>query len=450
MQSNEPLPEWRDMQGLVLSGYPALPDAAYLLCRITDAGLAQAWLRSILPDVTRALRTPYAEPPQNLNVAFSHAGLTKLGVDMGSDGAGFPRPFVEGIDGDERRRRILGDVGASAPASWVWGGSRKRVDVLLLAFARAQDVLTSALGRWWPARGLECLHRIDATSLCDMGNREHFGFADGVSQPILTGSRDSERFPESKHLTQLGEIVLGYPNADGVTPMVPSLTSCPGFGRNGSYLVARQLQQHVEAFDDFVERQAGPDPLVQEHLAAKIIGRERDGTPLVPYTNRDDNEFGFAEDPYGYGCPLGAHIRRANPRDTFVNTNAAAQPALVANRHRVVRRGRAYGRPRWMPGPADERGLLFLCLNGDIERQFEFIQGDWINNAGFAGLSDERDPLVGYHSGRRAFTMQALPAPATVTGLQPFVTVRGGEYFFLPGLRALHHLAGAHGGGADA
>ena len=265
-----------------------------------------------------------------------------------------------------------------------------------------------------------------------MQGREYFGFKDGLSQPILDGSRDAERFPESMHLTELGEIVLGYRNADGLTPAVPSLTSCPEFGKNGTYLVARQLQQHVDAFRDFVNEKAGHDPMAADYLASKIVGRELDGTPLVPYTTADDNEFGFAEDAHGYGCPMGAHIRRANPRDAFVNTNAGRPSPRSANRHRIVRRGRAYEtNPQDDVTHAWERGLLFVGLNGDLERQFEFIQGDWINNSGFAGLSDERDPLIGHHTGDQAFTIQGLPAPACVAALPHFVTVRGGELFFL-------------------
>src|SRR5262249_41440393 len=107
------------------------------------------------------------------------------------------------------------------------------------------------------------------------------------------------------------------------------------------------------------------------------------------------------------------------------------------NRHRVLRRGRSYGE-------ADdiEKGLLFMCLNADIERQFEFIHQNWLNDPAFGGLADERDPLVGALHQDDVFTVPGLPAPVFVRGLRRFVSVRGAEYFFLPGIAALRTLAG--------
>jgi len=290
-----------------------------------------------------------------------------------------------------------------------------------------------------------------------MKSREHFGFTDGISQPILEGTFDAERFPDSIHLTALGEVVLGYPNAFGIalgqsdpvgrTDPLPALRRLPmvddvaSFGRNGSYLVLRQLAQDVEAFRRYIVAQTGSghheDPPAQQ-LAAKMIGRWRDGTPLVPYATVDDNEFVYGDDPYGGGCPVGAHVRRANPRDALLNTGRPFRPR---NEHRILRRGRSYGPPPDSPSK-DERGLLFLCLNADIERQFEFIQQNWINNSAFGGLANERDPLVGAGEGAggRSFTLGGLPARQCVHELPRFVTVKGGQYFFLPGIEALRSL----------
>jgi deferrochelatase/peroxidase EfeB len=164
--------------------------------------------------------------------------------------------------------------------------------------------------------------------------------------------------------------------------------------------------------------------------------------PLVPYGHPEDNEFDFADDPHGYGCPVGAHIRRANPRGSFSLAPVSLQRA---NRHRLLRRSRLYGtrverNDRRSAGPdGSDRGLLFVALNSDFERQFEFINQNWINNSGFSGLQSERDPLVGRDPTRR-FTIPGLPARTRVEGLPPFVTVKGGEYFFLPGIDALRYL----------
>src|SRR5262249_40622756 len=251
---------------------------------------------------------------------------------------------------------------------------------------------------------------LEATCRPPGDRREHFGFADGISQPILTGSPEAERYPESTHLTEPGEIVLGYPDGAGAIDPGPQLAGVDGFGMNGSYLVFRQLQQNVPAFWRFVNRQATGDQFrysaASRQLASKIVGRELDGAPIVPYAGGEDNEFDFANDRYGYGGPGGAHIRPANPP----GSPAPSRPlATEMNRHGILRRGRPYGDMMEYPfsGKSDEvddRGLFFLCLNADLERQFEFINQNWVQGTAFAGLPIERDPLVGERSeGCRGF-----------------------------------------------
>jgi Dyp-type peroxidase family len=226
-------------------------------------------------------------------------------------------------------------------------------------------------------------------------------------------------------------------------------TDDPGranLGRNGSYLVLRQLAQDVDGFRRFIDQAGQADPDAGARLAAKMVGRWPDGTPLTrsPEHPADDNDFGYADgDAAGLGCPLGAHIRRANPRDALDPEAGPEQSVRSVNRHRLLRRGRAYGDPS---GPG-ERGIHFMCLNANIARQFEFVQHTWLNNPKFAGLYDDTDPLVVTHQGDtgRTFTVQGRPLRQRVTGLPAFVTVRGGAYFFLPGIRALRFLAGLPG-----
>ena len=451
MPPANPLPQWDDMQGLLQSSYIRLPHAAYILLRIQDngAGRARAWLRRVVRLVTpvekRIQRENY--PDANVNIAFTFSGLEKLAASSGQQLHGFARPFVERIDGTAHRRRILGDAGG---APWDWGGHASEVDVLLMVFGRDQQAFESRLARVYPRAHLrepiQCW-RVDASPRNpDEPLREHFGFVDGLSQPILTGSEEAERLPSSIHLTALGEIVLGYPNAAGATGAVPALTHCHDFGRNGSYLVLRQLEQDVARFRNFCRSSANGDLQIAEDVASKIVGRRRDGTPLVPNTSHTDNEFGYTDDAHGYGCPVGAHIRRVNPRDSFDNNNEPGRPAIEVNTHRLVRRGRPYG-PPWDPQMPDKdasRGLMFLALNSDIERQFEFIQQNWINSSEFAGVSGECDPLVGNPSMRTgtrcSFTIPALPLPARLINMPRFVAARGGDYFFLPGMRALWEL----------
>jgi Dyp-type peroxidase family len=455
-----PTPRWSDIQGLVVSSYHHLDAAAYLLLKIEDPGAARAWLGRNVSRVTTAAEGSDADRRHalaaqghvNLNVALSYSGLQKLHPICQAHSDGFQRSFVEGIDGSDHRSRILGDTGASAPLKWDWGGASKPIDVLLMLFGLNEAVVNTA-AHSLESPGLTLVQRLNALSLRVARGREHFGFVDGISQPILKGTAAAERERDSQHLTELGEFVFGHIDEDKRRARGPALPGWPAFGMNGSHLVFRQLRQDVKAFWDFVygatRSPAGAeDAVAAEALASKIVGRWRDGTPRVPYGVANDNEFDFTGDPYGYGCPIGSHVRRANPRGSVA---LARLPPDKANRHRLVRRSRPYG-PRLEDADrrrddGQERGLLFLVLNADFERQFEFISQNWVNNSGFAGVHDERDPLIGRRDGRGAnfFSIPREPVRVRVGPLHEFVTVKGGEYFFLPGIAALTYLASRNG-----
>jgi Dyp-type peroxidase family len=260
-----------------------------------------------------------------------------------------------------------------------------------------------------------------------------------------------------------GEFVLGYINEYGLLterPLVPperdpdrilppdaAGSGSADLGRNGSYLVLRQLRQDVAGFRDFVDRAArGPDGTstaqARELLAAKLVGRWRSGAPLTLSPDHDDatlaqdNDFGYHHlDPDGLRCPVGAHIRRANPRDSLEPQPGTEQSRELNRRHRLIRRGRNYAED-------GEQGLHFLCLNASLTRQYEFVQHSWINDPSFHGLVGSVDPLVGPRGADgTAFTEAAQPARRRYLGLPRFVQVRGGGYFFLPGIRALRYLS---------
>jgi Dyp-type peroxidase family len=312
------------------------------------------------------------------------------------------------------------------------------------------------------ASGLRLVHQLTPEPLPGVQREgkfgsEHFGFIDGMGQPVLDlGGGQPPHGASGGPPIPAGEFVLGYPNAYGLQPTPPHVGPAPAgdgprLGRNGSYLVVRQLAQDVAGFwRTMDEASRRPDGSADEHartrLASKLVGRWPSGAPLVlaPDADRHDlateNVFTYADDPQGLRCPFGAHIRRANPRDALLDDRATA--IELADRHRLVRRGRVYG-----PGLADplagddgvERGLLFLCLNASIERQFEFVQHSWCGNPKFAGLYDEGDPLLGT-GGERTFTIPDSPVRRRLTGLPQFVTTRGGAYFFLPGVAAVAAL----------
>ena len=149
-----------------------------------------------------------------------------------------------------------------------------------------------------------------------------------------------------------------------------------------------------------------------------------------------DNDFLLGtEDPEALRCPLGAHIRRANPRDSF--DPGSREQLTISNRHRMLRVGRPY-----QAKDGQNPGLLFMCLNGDIERQFEFIQQTWLASPSFHGLSGEQDPVIGDGLSASGYTIPSRDGPLRLKPPPRLVTTLGGGYFFVPGKRLLAFLAG--------
>jgi Dyp-type peroxidase family len=288
--------------------------------------------------------------------------------------------------------------------------------------------------------GVKVLSSLDlaATPPFDYAH-DHFGYRDRLSQPVIEGSGE-EPTPGSGAPLKAGEFILGYPDEDGPPANLPQPEI---LSKNGSYMAYRRLEEHVGAFRDFLREHGGPTPEEQELLAAKLMGRWRSGAPLVLAPDKDDpalgadmqrnNDFNYKEmDPHGYAVPLGSHIRRMNPRDTAVNMN----------RRRMIRRGATYGPPlpEGTPDDGAERGIAAFVICASLVRQFEFAQNVWINDPKFHELGNERDPIIGTQDGAFDFTIPKRPIRKKITGLPAFTTVRGGAYFFLPGIQALRYL----------
>jgi Dyp-type peroxidase family len=451
------------MQGLLVSGHGHLHASRYVLLEITRPAAARAWLGRIADELTTARAR--SDGPA-VNVALTAPGLSALGLpQVALDG--FSAQFRDGMV-SEHRSRALGDVGDSAPEGWDWGGPRRRpVHVALLLYARDEAALDT-LDRRLAGDGLEAVARLETT----WGDRDHFGFDDAVSQPEIEGVRPAR----GDDLIKAGEFVLGYPNEYGmltgrpllsaktdparVLPPDPAGSGAADLGRNGSYLVLRQLEQDVPAFWRFADRAAagtnGNTPGARVHLAARMVGRWPNGAPLVLAPDDPDeplgdhNAFRYQRlDPDGLRCPIGAHIRRSHPRDMLDPDPGSERSIAIDKHHRLLRRGRMYGTPisidEALAGDGGApRGLHFICLCGNLQRQFEFVQHTWVNSPKFAGLRDDADPLLG--PAGRTLTVQAEPVRRRVTGLPAFVTARGGGYFFLPGIRATRYLARQAGG----
>jgi deferrochelatase/peroxidase EfeB len=449
--------ELEDVQGIVVYAYARRRRAVYLLLRVDGASLEgrQRWLALQHAKVPNAQRDPTPRAPGRpatvRAIAFTCAGLTQFGVSAEAI-ATFAPEFRQGMS-HPHRARVLGDVGDNAPAHWRWGGDPRSVHVLVAAYGgdpTSHEQLSNEMRAELP-QGFTAVHEVRAELIpYDPGNPdsrefiEPFGFRDGISDPFVEAfGRPALHNAAPENRVAAGDFVFGYPNQLCRRSTIPALSSAeargPGaellreLGRNGSLIAVRELDQDVDLF-----RRENPE----EVQAAKLIGRWRDGTPLALAPDgcagerTSLNEFAYhAQDRDGLRCPLGAHVRRSNPRDSFANRELAkteAEATASANEHRLLRRGRPFR-------SADGRqGLFFMCLNTDLPRQFEFAQQSWLGNPSFAGLSGELDLAVGV---RTRFSVPSRGKPE-LRSLSSYVSVRGGGYFFLPGIRALRFLAG--------
>jgi deferrochelatase/peroxidase EfeB len=217
-------------------------------------------------------------------------------------------------------------------------------------------------------------------------------------------------------------------------------------------MVFRKLYQDVAAFRRYLALAAkaaygSDDAPNQELVAAKMMGRWRSGCPVDLSPHKDDpaiardphrrNNFTYANDEKGLRCPLGSHLRRTNPRATPLTR------ATSVRRHRLLRRGVEYG-PRLADGALEDdgvdRGLVNLFIQADIERQFEFVQKEWMMGGEFIGLdAGEQDPITGAGGEGSQMSVPGAKRPF-LFDLPTFVLVKGGEYLFVPGLKALEGL----------
>jgi deferrochelatase/peroxidase EfeB len=487
---------YSDIQGIVRFGYARLTEASFILLSIRDAAAARTWIKGAPITTAEELSQP---PLTALQVAFTNEGLQALNVPAHVR-VGFSAEFLTGMSGDVARSRRLGDVGANAPESWKWGGPGNVPHLLVMLYAQEgllEGWTRTIEGGNWDA-AFEIVSILPTSNLYGL---EPFGFKDGVSQPLVDweGKCDTQGDQLTyRNLTSLGEFLLGYPNEYGKYTDRPLLPPSEAYnsklqpaandptlrdlGLNGTYLVFRQLEQDVRGFWLFVDKQSNSSDVTRQRLSASMIGRNRDGHPLLPISlaaivgvepkDAASNQFTYESDPQGACCPLGAHIRRANPRNGDLpsgtkgvfsrllhtlgfGTKSFRDDVIASTRfHRLLRRGREYGPALTEKDALDvsvpdcgEHGIHFITINANISRQFEFVQSSWIMGTKFDGLTDESDPLLGnrepvpgclsvdnFSIGSESGLGTRLP------GLPQFITVHGGAYFFLPGLSAIRYI----------
>jgi cytochrome P450/deferrochelatase/peroxidase EfeB len=466
----------------IVTLYEALRQAAPAMLNLADSGEpAPAIIRG--EEAHDPKTTSPIKDDTPINIAFTYQGLVALKMNDATLKS-FPDAFKQGM---AARAQRLHDTGPSAPDCWegelglpsvhgyftggfaltegnptkesFWKAMRADVEAFNEPATSQGQVLRFGFRMLFRLFGLEILHIElgqypyevdDDGKVRDLDHRfEHFGFRDGLSQPFVdlglgdtapgggTASRDQTWIPVAP-----GEIFLDQPDEGGEVQLLPINNDLTV---GSTFLVFRKLEQDVVKFRGFLSRTRPNDPKAQRALSAQFVGRWPLGAPLVLSPDHERtfeearlNAFRYvADDPIGEKCPLGAHIRRANPRDIGGRNEA--------RHHRILRRGISYGGPLLKddaPDNGERRGLLFIAANSRIDLQFEVIQADWINGGEFLGQAGlGRCPLTGDHDGAVSDRFLEAGAQAPLTGLPRFVTTRGGDYFFAPGIEAIRKIA---------
>jgi deferrochelatase/peroxidase EfeB len=464
--------DYADVQGTILRGY-RVDLARHFILRITDAAAAGTFIGNLVagtggvPRITTAARW-HTKPECFVNIGFTAAGLSALGITQ-AQLATFDTAFQAGATNATSAANV-GDVGSSAPASWLggietWQNAHVVLNLWVDESPAVLDRVTAQLRTAFAAGMTELLFH-DATALPD--NHVHFGYRDNIAQPTVQGAPPRKRpDPDDQPVVPTGEFLLGYPNASGGTYSVqPAQLST-----NSSYAAFRILEQDVVGFEGFLQEyapQGGVDP---EMLAAKVCGRWRNGNPLelrpdapgecLPVDQLNDFTYVNTADPasddtLGLRCPIGSHIRRNNPRN-------AAVVGTDSTHHRIVRRAIPYG-PAYDPADPVEvpRGLIGYFINASISNQFVFLQGQWDMTATFVksavgpgGSADGNavfnisgeDVFLGVNdTSDSSFTLPALGANGknnkTIAGFSRLIVTRGSAYVFLPSITGLQYLAG--------
>jgi deferrochelatase/peroxidase EfeB len=467
-----------DIQGNLLRGYRCA-NARHFALGVGDPRGAASFLGGLIsgnearsPQLTTAEHWGDEKPAHCLNIGLTWLGLKALGVPAGVL-ADFPVAFQQGAaarasapDPDFGQSVGLGDRGDSAPEQWILGGPNTPPVHMMLSLYTDEhrnerlEQVSAHLRERFAASGLTEVSAHDAQALPD--SRVHFGYRDGIAQPQIQGGPARE-IPDMQPRASTGDFLLGrdYVNAFGGNYLGKLL---PALGDNATYAAFRILSQDVASFERLLRQWGDQWGLEPELLAAKLLGRWRNGTPLTLAPTPDAggtqptvaehqlNEFDFApagehgtffDDVEGRRCPIGSHIRRCNPRSSLVMG--------LPHSRRLVRRSMPYGPPFDPANPDDgvERGLIGLFVCGDLELQYEFILRVWANqDLATHGVRGSRDPLIGSQppgGGRFVLRTDDGRDPIVLTGMPTLVRTRGSVYCLVPGIGGLGYLSSLAG-----
>ena len=474
-----------DIQGIILRGY-RMPMVRHFLLTVGTPAQARRQLgrlasgdESDAPQITTAADwhvgfapgpadnptdAPRRKPDYCLNIGITWPGLLALEIKDRVPTLSF-KSFGAFIEGAAQRAELLGETGASSPRNWADGFGKGDDHVLVTLYAISPEEMKSYSDRlcalFAEGNAFQEIWRQDGMALAEMQNSQpvftskiHFGYTDGISMTTIRGGPENY-IPDHQQPCEPWLFVLLEDAQNYEVPEPRQL------GLNGSFAVFKKIETDVVAFENFL--QSNKDKIDPELLAAKMCGRWRNGVPLAlsPDTDSpvggispeqlDNFEYVNADgsgDPKGIRCPVGAHIRRANPRGQPIAGQGL--PGGSNNSHRLIRRGLPYG-PTYDPGkPYDgiERGILFYFINSNIENQYEFVLRRWLNDAEFAGAvrlnPKSKDPLAGTQD--PAESIFVIPQangelPISITGLSSFTTTKAAAYVFLPSITAIKFIA---------
>jgi deferrochelatase/peroxidase EfeB len=451
------------------------------------------------------------QPDWTLNLAFTYLGLKILELPRASL-VGFSPEFVEGMKarkdilGDDgpsspdkwdpvwQKHRndahsdihMLVTLNARTPAlleeSYAW------MQTILKPYGEQVSVLKGHRGDDGVLMDYQDVHVLPDPETGKPSPKEHFGYTDGIGDPVFEGAPAydlnvdgrGKQMPDGTWAAlATGEFLLGHIDEAKEYPPAPLPIL---LSRNGTYMVYRKLHENVATFERYLDEHGKKYPGGRELLAAKFVGRWRDnGAPLVAAPDaqakakfdaefyasdkaKQDqmlSNFTYDEDMSGSRCPFSSHIRRINPRASLqmmrgdkagemqMSTEAFDTPGALTNRRRLLRRGLPYGQVKDRTRDDGNHGIVIMMINADINRQFEFVQQQWINYGNDFQASSEKEILLGNHSEHEKFPSKAVlqvdpnsdDAPYFLSKIPRLVEMRGGEYFFIPSMTALRMMA---------
>jgi Dyp-type peroxidase family len=494
-------------------GRYGFPKARYCFLTFLRASTAQAFLSQLIDKITTSETWPVSDaddshtikPRATLNIGFTYAGLTALDLPLRSL-KGFPVDFTMGM---KARSELLGDTGISSPEHWddIWKSEQVHAwvaingrddDAIEYEFNNViglvdqySDGVQILAGNKGPNGSV--LNFQDASAVFENGKptaKEHFGFTDGISNPYFDGCGNSpKRIPGRGKLMRdgrwealaTGEFILGHVDEAKEYPLAPEPKL---LSHNGTFMVYRKLHENVDTFNAYIDDLTKGFDGSRGLLLAKMAGRWPDnGAPLTlaatdaekacldarmmdlerrinegeikaiaerAEIRRQWVDFTFNDDTSGSKCPIGAHIRRTNTRGSLeTEKEAFHRPGALIDRRRLMRRGLPYGGLDETSNDQSEQGIIFMSIGASIERQFEFVQQQWVNYANDFKLGNDKDPLIGNHDGNitdkhiiqaDAESEENTP-PFFCVQMPRFVETRGGDYFFIPSINALRMIA---------